>query len=106
MCRLAAPYVLRSCGLCVHLNVPVVQVWPSIWTKGDDWPNQGEIDIIEGVNLMDYNQMAVHTRAGCSHATGTDETGQALIADCSPASGCTVVCAPGSHLIALLFIMQ
>ena len=67
------------------------QVWPSIWTKGNEWPNNGEIDIIEAVNLMTYNQMALHTLNGCFAATGTDETGTSGGNNCSTPSGCTVV---------------
>ena len=51
----------------------------------------GEIDIIEGVNLMTFNQMALHTQAGCLAANGTDETSQQGGGDCSVPSGCTVV---------------
>ncbi|EKM52410.1 glycoside hydrolase family 16 protein [Phanerochaete carnosa HHB-10118-sp] len=65
-------------------------VWPSIWTKGDNWPHNGEIDIIEGVNLMTYNQRALHTDPGCSAAADTNQTGKAGPLDCSPTSGCTV----------------
>lgn len=48
----------------------------SSWLVGPDWPNQGEIDIIEGVNDGAHNAMTLHTSDGCSiiddgHFTGT-----------------------------------
>ncbi|KIP06882.1 glycoside hydrolase family 16 protein [Phlebiopsis gigantea 11061_1 CR5-6] len=66
-------------------------VWPSIWTKGTLWPEEGEIDIIEGVNLMTYNQMALHTGVDCTMPLdNTDQTGTALLSNCNTTSGCTV----------------
>lgn len=32
---------------------------------GPNWPNQGEIDIYEGVHLNTYNQMTLHSSPGC-----------------------------------------
>ena len=73
-------------------------MWPSIWTKGNAWPQNGEIDIIEGVNLASANQMALHTQPGCTAASGTDETGTPGPADCGTTAGCTVVeTKPGSY---------
>jgi hypothetical protein len=32
----------------------------------NSWPNSGEIDILEGVNLQSGNKATLHTNAGCS----------------------------------------
>lgn len=44
------------------LHMPVgCGVWPAWWTVGPNWPNGGEIDILEGVNFNTYNQVSIHT---------------------------------------------
>ena len=40
-------------------------VWPAIWLTGENWPHDGEIDIIEGVNNQNKNSSTLHTRDGC-----------------------------------------
>lgn len=40
--------------------------WPAFWSFGPNWPANGEIDIIEGVNTKGGNKMTLHTSAGCS----------------------------------------
>ncbi|EJD43381.1 hypothetical protein AURDEDRAFT_167463 [Auricularia subglabra TFB-10046 SS5] len=65
-------------------------VWPSIWSHGEDWPNGGEIDIIEGINLQSRNQVALHTIDGCTHQEGTNEIGWYGEKNCSVPAGCTV----------------
>jgi len=41
-------------------------VWPAWWSNGPNWPQNGEIDIVEGVNDYTNNQATVHTNPGCT----------------------------------------
>lgn len=41
-------------------------VWPAYWSVGPDWPNNGEIDVIENVNTATNNLMTLHTSEGCT----------------------------------------
>ncbi|KAL2002626.1 hypothetical protein VTN02DRAFT_6388 [Thermoascus thermophilus] len=58
-------------------------VWPAFWTVGGNWPNDGEIDIIEGVNQQTTNAMTLHTSDGCtvnnSGFTGTLSTSNCYV---------------------------
>ncbi len=47
-------------------------------------------DIVEGINLMDHNQMAIHTLDGCTTDKSIVQTGQLGSTDCGTGSGCTV----------------
>ncbi|KIJ37321.1 glycoside hydrolase family 16 protein [Sphaerobolus stellatus SS14] len=56
-----------------------------------NWPEEGEIDIIEGVNRMQYNHMALHTEAGCIQVPGANQLGTSgENPDCSQGTGCVV----------------
>ncbi|EEB88046.1 hypothetical protein MPER_14352, partial [Moniliophthora perniciosa FA553] len=65
-------------------------VWPAFWTVGPTWPDDGEIDIIEGINMMGNNQMALHSLPGCFKSNPPTQLGRTLEGDCSKPSGCTV----------------
>ncbi|OBZ77862.1 putative glycosidase C21B10.07 [Grifola frondosa] len=65
-------------------------VWPAFWAKGPLWPNDGEIDIVEGINLMNQNQMALHTLGECVHQTPPDQKSPSGNLNCSTGTGCTV----------------
>ncbi|GAA94340.1 glycoside hydrolase family 16 protein [Mixia osmundae IAM 14324] len=61
--------------------------WPAFWLLGDPtypWPTQGEIDIVEGVNLNTVNQMTIHTSDGCTLQTPMKATGNIVaVTDCN-----------------------
>jgi hypothetical protein len=45
-----------------HMPASVCGTWPAFWTTNTtNWPNDGEIDIIEGVNNQATDSMTLHT---------------------------------------------
>jgi len=73
--------------------------WPAFWTVGPNWPNEGEIDIIEGVNVDTADQVTLHTNAGCSIA-GEDKskfTGTVGNTNCQGNSGCGIKTVEASY---------
>lgn len=59
------------------------------WMVGPNWPHQGELDIIEGVNLNEYNHVALHTSPGCTpHVGDGGQSGRRVgHADCGTDGG-------------------
>ncbi|GAX27342.1 hypothetical protein FisN_23Lh083 [Fistulifera solaris] len=61
-------------------------VWPAFWlTDEANWPVNGEIDIVEGVNYQSEAKTALHSTKGCSMTdiplgvmTGTWDTAQGI----------------------------
>ncbi|OCF45098.1 hypothetical protein I317_00899 [Kwoniella heveanensis CBS 569] len=69
--------------------------WPAFWTLGaGNWPNGGEIDILEGVNGVGTNQATLHTSSGCTMPNHINATGTQLDTNCAIATnedhGCGV----------------
>ncbi|KIY42968.1 glycoside hydrolase family 16 protein, partial [Fistulina hepatica ATCC 64428] len=51
-------------------QIPAVcGVWPAIWFTGTDWPADGEIDVVEGVNEYTQNIFSIHTGDDCTMDT-------------------------------------
>ncbi|KAI0042189.1 glycoside hydrolase family 16 protein [Auriscalpium vulgare] len=75
-------------------------VWPAWWSVGPNWPNGGEIDIIEGVNNKPTNQYTLHSGAGSSctltnnpPTSGVDAfTGNVIGTTCQSADGANAGC--------------
>ena len=55
---------------------------PAFWMIGPNWPNDGEIDIIEGVNDNANNAMTLHTSDGCSITNDGAFTGVLTTSNC------------------------
>ncbi|KAF6752451.1 concanavalin A-like lectin/glucanase domain-containing protein [Ephemerocybe angulata] len=57
--------------------------WPAVWEVGENWPNNGEIDILEGVNDRGPNAATLHTSAGCTAPKGRPgQTGEQVQENC------------------------
>lgn len=57
--------------------------WPAAWeTNESDWPNGGEVDILEGVNDQSPNAMTLHTGANCNMPASRAMTGTATATNC------------------------
>ncbi|KAI0295852.1 glycoside hydrolase family 16 protein [Multifurca ochricompacta] len=72
--------------------------WPAFWTlsQAGPWPNGGEIDIIEGVNLNTDNQATLHTTPMCMMPPDTlrHQAGRTITTNCDTSvnfnTGCGV----------------
>lgn len=71
-----------------HMPGGICGVWPSLWTFGSNWPSNGEIDIIEGVNDATTNTITLHTSSGCTMtSTGSLSTSNLTTTNCNAGNG-------------------
>lgn len=76
--------------------------WPAWWTCGANWPNHGEIDIIENINTATLNLQTLHTSSNCSQSGATDQmSGSWMNTNCdvyaTGNAGCSVQGGGGSY---------
>jgi len=57
--------------------------WPAFWSTGDNWPANGEIDIIEQVHKSLSDKISFHTETGCLLTSPGNYTGVASTTNCS-----------------------
>ncbi|KAL4947589.1 concanavalin A-like lectin/glucanase domain-containing protein [Aspergillus filifer] len=74
-----------------HMPGSICGTWPAFWTVGPNWPDDGEIDIIEGVNKHDSNKIVLHTSGSCDVGGEHDMSGTMTSSECGDASG-TIGC--------------
>lgn len=44
-----------------HFPKPICGAWPAFWMVGDNWPQDGEVDIYEMWSMADQNMITYHT---------------------------------------------
>ncbi|KAK5133255.1 hypothetical protein LTR08_007989 [Meristemomyces frigidus] len=79
-----------------HMPGGICGTWPAFWLVGPDWPNQGEIDIIEGANDQSTNDMTLHTGEGCSITNNGAFSGNLVSTSCASSGGDNQGCQIGT----------
>ncbi|KAF8761579.1 glycoside hydrolase family 16 protein [Rhizoctonia solani] len=76
--RISSKYIMNG-GLAILDAVHMPHgcgTWPAWWTTDvPNWPHNGEIDIVEGVNGYVRNQASLHTAVGCTISNDYGSTG-------------------------------
>ncbi|KFY62998.1 hypothetical protein V496_04270 [Pseudogymnoascus sp. VKM F-4515 (FW-2607)] len=67
-----------------HMPSSVCGVWPAFWTSGQqNWPNDGEIDIIENINEAQQNAVTLHTGTTDCTISKAAQGGSLVTSHCS-----------------------
>ncbi|KAI9375460.1 concanavalin A-like lectin/glucanase domain-containing protein [Aspergillus egyptiacus] len=80
-----------------HMPGSICGTWPAFWTVGPNWPYDGEIDIIEGVNRHEANKIVLHTSGSCDVGGGHEMAGELTSSECGEASGTIGCVVEGQH---------
>ena len=67
-------------------------MFSSSYHSASNWPNHGEIDVLESLNTAAHNTMSLHTSAGCSMAVKRLMGGSGGSSDCDAAAGANQGC--------------
>ncbi|KAF2666324.1 hypothetical protein BT63DRAFT_55886 [Microthyrium microscopicum] len=75
-----------------HMPGNACGIWPAFWTLGSDpWPQNGEIDIIEEINLNANNQYTLHSGDGACSISGYSGAGRISSGNCQTTNNGNVV---------------
>lgn len=67
-----------------HMPSSVCGVWPAFWTSGQqNWPNDGEIDIIENISEAKQNAVTLHTGTTDCTLSKAAQGGSLVTSHCS-----------------------
>ncbi|KAK1231796.1 hypothetical protein PQX77_005088 [Marasmius sp. AFHP31] len=83
-------YPIGSVWVADMYHVPYgCSVWPAWWSHNptEKWPAGGEIDTFEGVNLVEQNQISLHTNQGCKLVNPIQSSTDVRNPDCAVGGG-------------------
>ncbi|KAH9927491.1 2 beta-glucan [Epithele typhae] len=66
--------------------------WPAAWEVSENWPTEGEVDILEGTNDIEPNQSTLHTSANCAMPHERSMTGVSVSDNCDVAANGNAGC--------------